>query len=364
MTDMLEQLPDFDIKRSTEIPPQALEVFFRRMFPQKARSLTRHWRWMYRVDDMPAVPAPMVVVLDGEVIGQYAQIPVVVGSGGVFKQAVWGVDYGVLGRFRRYGIGYRLMEDWLRQHPIHMGFATPASYRIALKQNWSPRLTTFLLQLPFRLQHYSRFQRGPWRIPGRILGPCAHLLARAVIRTRSRRWASLRPETLAPGHLENWSGLHHPEELEDPVTVVRTPEFLRWRLLDSPFFDQYRFAALPESDLRAILRLIEGRTRRVVRILSLSGRAADEHEIDRLLGSIVRWSLAQDADLLQMVHGDPFVIRAARRWFPLRSAMRHVYYCNDAEARRLLDDRPHLWEMLDSDFDYAEVQTTGESADT
>jgi hypothetical protein len=158
---------------------------------------------------------------------------------------------------------------------------------------------------------------------------------------------------LRPDHLEKWSFLHHPQEPENPVTVVRTPEFLRWRLLDSPFFHQYRFVELPESGLRAIVRLIKGRTRRAVRILSVSGLAGDEGEIDRLLGSIVRWSLAQDADLVQMVHGDPLVILVARRWFPFRSTMRHVYYCNDTGAQHMLDDRPHLWEMLDSDFDLA-----------
>jgi hypothetical protein len=44
--------------------------------------------------------------------------------------------------------------------------------------------------------------------------------------------------------------------------------------------------------------------------------------------------------------------------------MRHVYYCNDVEAQGLMDDRSHLWEMMDSDFGYAEVQAAYVSAGT
>ncbi len=353
--DLPESSNRVTIRRSTEVPEPALKSFFAEMFPQKSDSLARHWRWMYRVDDVPRVPAPMVAVLDGEVIGQYAQIPVEIGDQDVRTQAVWGVDYGVLDRFRRYGIGYRLMEAWLSQHPVHMGFATPASYRIALKQGWKPRLTTHLLQLPLRLQHHARFQQGPWRIPAEVLGPLLNLLARLVIRLRTRRWATLRPAALTPGHLAGWSRLRHPEEPERSVSVLRTPGFLRWRLLDNPFYDQYRLVDLPGSELRAFIRVMDGRRRKVVRILSISGHADGPEDIDRLLGSIIRWSLDHHIGLVQMVHGDTAVIGVARRWFPQRSVLRHVYYCNDPEGQRLLDDRPHLWEMLDSDFDYAEA---------
>lgn len=364
MIDLPDLSASMDIRRSTEVPREALNAFYGEMFPQKARSLIRHWRWMYRVDDQPRVPAPVVAVLDGEVIGQYAQIPVIIGNGEIYKQGVWGVDYGVLDRFRRYGIGYRLMETWLHQHPVHMGFATPASYRIALRQGWSPRLTSLLLQLPLWLQHHARFQHGPWRIGGMFLGHCLHLLARVIIRARSRRWASLEPAVLSPQHLQGWSRLHHPGEPEEPVTVARTPEFLRWRLLDSPFRNQYYSVELSHSDLRAVIRQSGRGGRKALRILSISGHADGPEEIERLLGSIVRWSLDHDIGLVQMVHGDPFVIQVARRWFPHRSALRHVYYCNDDGARRLLDDRPHLWEMLDSDFDLAEDGSTDESSGT
>jgi hypothetical protein len=347
-----ECLESIEIKGSTEVDPEALRQFFQVMYPDRMDLLERHWRWWYRIGEFPQDRPPLVAVLDGKVIGHVAQIPVRLSMGGRDTFAAWGVDGGVLSPYRKYGLGSQLMEMWLQHYPICLGFCTEALFRILLKQGWSPRKTTYALQLPLRLDRHRRLQRTPYQAPLRAAGYGWNFLVRLIAMTRTAGWKRLREVSLESSRLQNWSLLRHPGQFEDPVHIPRSPDFLRWRVLDNPFRDQHRVLELPDADVAAIVRLEESGPRRRAQILTLTGAVKDAGTLHRFLGGLVTWAIDHRLDLVKLVTGDPFVLQVARRWFPRVAALRFVAFCHRAEDRELFQRSEHLWELIDYDLDF------------
>jgi hypothetical protein len=72
----------------------------------------------------------------------------------------------------------------------------------------------------------------------------------------------------------------------------------------------------------------------------------------RFLGSLVCWAADHGVGLINMVTSDPLVLRMARRWFPVRTRLRFAFHSNDPEGRHMMRGTDHLWEFMDSDFDF------------
>jgi hypothetical protein len=123
-------------------------------------------------------------------------------------------------------------------------------------------------------------------------------------------------------------------------------------LLQNPYRDQYAILKMETADLAAIVRVVQRGSLTMARLLSFSGYAEDDALLSRFLGSLVKWALDSRMDLIYLVSGDPSVVRMARRWFPRQTSLRLAFYCNQPEGWRLLQGGDHLWELIDSDFDF------------
>ena len=341
-----------DILGSTEVSERALGDFFERMYPDRAEFLTQHWRWLYRIDEFPDLAPPLVALLDDQVIGHVAQIPVIIRRGDRHMLAAWGVDGGVLNPYRGSGIGWKLMDLWSRRYSVGMGFCTEALFRILIKQGWSPRRTTWYMHLPLKPHHHPKFRRKIPFLPPRLAGTVWNLAERLMITLRTQDWRPLRRIPLTEERLENWSVLHHPSAWKTPLHVARTVDFLRWRLLRCPFREQYHVLEMEDAPLAAVVRIFQIDDLRLARIISLSGQASSRGEVGRFLGSLACWAMKQDVDMLSMVQGDPRVVRWAQHWFPVRNRLRFASICNDRQGEEMIRGEDHIWELMDYDLDF------------
>jgi hypothetical protein len=345
-------LEKVQIKGSTEVPEVDLVSFFQEMFPDRVGLLNKHWRWLYRINQFTDVKPPLVACLDGKVIGHVAQIPVIIKRGDQEKLGAWAVDGGVLPAYRKSGLGSRLMREWIVQFPICLGFCTEALYRILIGQGWSPRRTTYALQLPFRPDRHPKLQKGPWRAPLQLAGYSWSLLAHVIAMARTFKHTKVREVHLSSSRLQNWPLLNHPEALQEPVHIPRTPEFLKWRLLDNPYREQYQILESVDDDVAAVVRMFQSGDLRRAQIVSLSGNIEDRGVLSRFLGSFVAWATDHHLDLIKLVSSDPFVVRTAHPWFPLKTALRFVSFCHLARDKQMMEETDHLWELIDYDLDF------------
>jgi hypothetical protein len=352
MSTTTERLQKIDIVHSTEVSEEALNRFYDQMYPDRAAFLKRNWRWLYRIDEFPDLEPPLVALLDDQVIAHVAQIPVYLRKGDQVRLGAWGVDGGVLNRYRGSGIGWQLMETWSRRYSVGMGFCTEALFRILLKQGWSPRTTTHYLHLPFRPQRHPKFQKGGRAVLAKLGGPIWNLWERLIITLRTGNWPPLRRIPVSADRLERWSLLHHPREFQEPLHVSRSPEFMSWRVLHCPFRDQYQILEMDGADVAALARIYQMGAFRRARIISIAGRVDESSAIDRFLGSLANWAMRQDVDILSMVSSDPAIVEWAGRWFPAKSRLRFAYICNDREGEEMLRGTDHIWELIDYDLDF------------
>jgi hypothetical protein len=345
-------LDRLDILGSTEVSERALGDFFERMYPDRAKFLQRHWRWLYRIDEFPDLGPPLVALLDDRVIGHVGQIPVFIRRGDREILAAWGVDGGVLGPYRGSGIGWKLMDLWNRRYPVAMGFCTEALFRILIKQGWSPHRTTWYMHLPLKPHHHPKFRRKIPILPSWFGGIVWNLAERLIITLRTQDWKPLRSLPLSAERLNGWSLLHHPRSWKAPLHVARRADFLSWRLLRCPFREQYRILEMETIPLAAVVRVFQVGELRRARIISVSGRASGRGQVGRFFGSLASWAMKQDIDVLSMVHSDPWVVHWAHRWFPIRSRLRFASISNDSGGEDVLRGEDHIWELMDYDLDF------------
>ncbi len=348
-----KELPEnIEVVGSTEIPEQALGTFFEQMYPDRAEFLKRHWRWLYRIDEFPDLEPPLVAVLDDRVIGHVAQIPVFIRRGDRQVLAAWGVDGGVLNRYRGSGIGWKLMDLWSRRYSVGMGFCTEALFRILLKQGWSPRTTTNYLHLPLKPHHHPKFRRRIPAIPAQLGGKVWNLVERLIITLRTEGWQPLRQVSLSSQKVEHWSILRYPGGWKAPLHVARSADFLLWRLLNCPFREQYQILEMEDASVSAVVRLFQIGDLKRARVISISGTASSRATMYRFFGSLASWAMKRDVDILSMVSSDPDVVRWAHRWFPVRSQLRFACICNDLEGEKMMQGEDHVWELMDYDLDF------------
>ena len=68
--DLLEKCK---VQNITEINKERLSTFYKKIYPERYKSLTKNWQWWYRSAQNNS--APLILTLDNEVIGQAACLP-------------------------------------------------------------------------------------------------------------------------------------------------------------------------------------------------------------------------------------------------------------------------------------------------
>jgi GNAT superfamily N-acetyltransferase len=136
----------------------SVESMFRRLHGDAgAAAFLKRWRWQYEQNpSLPnAVPLIWLARIDGEVVGQYATMPVKLMVNGTEIDAAWGMDVMIMPEHQRLGIGRLMFEAWDQGVGASIGLGlTDASYGLFKKLHWPDlgRVPRFLKKLSARVQ--------------------------------------------------------------------------------------------------------------------------------------------------------------------------------------------------------------------
>src|SRR5205085_7143442 len=114
--------------------------------------------------------------------------------------------------------------------------------------------------------------------------------------------------------------------------------FLNWRISAHPHSQQHvilRGQTGGEAQCKAIARISGEEGFRKLHLLSLAA-PADKNALSGFLAGVIRWGAREDFDRVLMVTSDPAVATVAKWWLPISTALRFIYYADDASARELL----------------------------
>jgi GNAT superfamily N-acetyltransferase len=333
----------YEIKRATAVPAAALNRIYDRMFPERAEFLKEHWRWLYRVGSYDWAPAPLVATTTaGQVIGHAGVIPILLRSGRAEHRATWFVDLAILPDWQRQGVGQALIRASLAQCPLHLGFCNERSLGALLQCGWLLDQRTQSLQLLLRPELHPKLQNSLAPV-GKLAGVAARALWRARAAGQQLEAIPATTDNLAQLWEETETGALH---------VRRSPEFLRWRIVDHPHASEhFILRASADSTYAALARLTRAEGFHRLHLLALQMRQRDADALSKFFAGIVRWALAQEVHRILMVTSDAETARVARRWFPIATNLRFIYCSANEQDWQLLDGTEQLWECIDNDFD-------------
>jgi GNAT superfamily N-acetyltransferase len=243
----------------------AVTALYHRVRGANAEALLQRWEWQY--ESNPNLPDGKPVIwllrLDGEVIGQFATMPVKLVVNGREIDAAWGMDVMITPDHQRGGLGRMLFETWDRNTGASIGLGlTDASAGLFKKLNWGDMGRVPRLIKPFSV----RAAGTPTRIVDRV--------SRAFRRMSAR----LRP------------------------IVRRDAAYLNWKFADAPHLKYVCATSERDGETRGyvVIRHVEQEDLRVTILADFLADPADPAAFLALLRWIDREALAARSDLVRV----------------------------------------------------------------
>jgi GNAT superfamily N-acetyltransferase len=336
----------YEIVPVTEIPEAALAQFYHRAYPARAAFLAAYWRWLYRVGEFAWAPTPQVAMVGQTVVGHLGAIPVLLQAGQEVQHATWDLDFAVLPEYQRRKLGLNLLQALMKQSPLHVAFGNEKSTNAALRVGWRLDTQTRSFQLLLHPECHPKFQH-PALAPVGWLGG---LLTRLIWAARTTAGGKL---TVAPATADNLARFAH-QPIDETLHVVRSTEFLDWRVLRHPRAAAHcvlRYPVNATTEYALLARRSEQQGYRRLHLLSLVAEPFDAAGLARCFASVVRWCLAEEIHRVLFVTSRPAIAQVAQSWFPIASALQFLGYAHDSTGWDYLHSRPHHWECLDADLD-------------
>ena len=277
----------------------AVDALFRRMHGEvSAEAYLRRWDWQYaRNPNLPnGLPLIWVLRLDGQVIGQYATMPVKLAVDGREIDAAWGMDVMITPEHQGQGHGRILFETWDRNVGASIGIGlTDASHGLFKKLRWPDmgRVPRLLKPLSAR----APTQGAPSvvrRLIGRVTRPLRNIVSRLRPLGGDVREVRQFDESLT----RLWERVGS----RFAFAVRRDAPYLNWRFVE-PAHVRYSLATLVRDGQTrgyVVIRHVEQQDLRVTIIVDFLADPDDPGALRPLLRWVDRQALAARSDLVRV----------------------------------------------------------------
>jgi GNAT superfamily N-acetyltransferase len=289
-------------------------------------------------------------------IGHGGAIPTELAFWGQRRLALWYVDLALLPEFQGTGLGKRLTSVWMQLCPNQLGFNANSKSAVVLRRlGWEPGPYARRCALPINID----------RMVANRLGLAASAAAKAVTapyRLALRAWVrsapTLAPESIPEDHGELDRLFQPPDGVE--LTIVRDTQWVRWRIIDSPFFDSYRLFRVAES--AALVRGVVWDGQRRLHILFVD-RKADARLRRELLRGIIKWALGRGVDLVWTVVNGRAMLAELKSLLPSHAPVCFVAASDDAAMLAAIRGEDYEMHGVDCDSDVMYVPDHGSSVE-
>ena len=280
------------IKKISEIDSDKLFSFYKKIYPERFKSLTENWKWWYRVDKKFA--EPIILLLDDKVIGQAAFLKnnIIVSNNKV--PAIWFQDYAVLPEFMGHGLGKLLTKEWMKICPNQMAMCSPYSLRVLKKFRWNFNFETQRLIRPI---NYLKFLP----IINKLNLNLMNSFLRFFIKRRFEDKINIKPYKLSENFnviSESFSQKKLPKASENYPIIDRDNSWLHWRLMECPYKKDIYFFEYKNSFSIVHIYFVN----KIKRLNILFTYSTEQYEEIRLYKLITSWAINNNIDYVWAVH--------------------------------------------------------------
>jgi len=286
--DLLEKCK---VQNITEINKERLSTFYKKIYPERYKSLTKNWQWWYRSAQNNS--APLILTLDNEVIGQAACLPTELLISGEKIQAIWFQDYAILPKFMGMGLGKLLSEKWMKLCPNQMAICSPYSLRVLKRLGWKENFETKRLARPI---NYLKFLPVIKDLNVNFLNAPLKFFLQAKFKDSK----SIKPYQITANYnvIEESFNLRKEQKNEGFAKICRDEEWLSWRLIKCPYKKDIYF--FNYNNNFAIVHIYSNKNFKRLNILY--NYYTDQLEENKLFSLIVKWSLNNNIDFIWLIN--------------------------------------------------------------
>jgi hypothetical protein len=342
---------DFKFLSAHEVDPDLLYDFYRRMYPKRTDFFKSNWKWLYRssfYDDR----IPLVILVDNKVIAHAGLIPIKVRIAGKPYTASWYVDFAVVPEFQRKGLGIKLTKMWMDFSDMNITFCNDRSMGIFKKYGWKESFDTYYQIHPVIPFDHPNFVR---KYPG-FVRKGLNVLSKPYLKMMYNKYAYLRDdvhiEDFDKGTLDRFivsmEGGKSESESENSINPLRSPDFIKWRLLDSPERGKYKVFRTKGSS--CIVKL-DDKYGTEIDMLWTSD-LSDFEAVRSLIASLALWGMDNDRSHIRFYTSKKELSDLLES--SLRPHVKHprfAFYSKDEELFTKMEQGSWNWELLDSDLE-------------
>jgi hypothetical protein len=249
----------------------------------------RRWRWQYLENPETEAEGPAIWVAreDGQVLGQYASMPVRLYWGGREVRSSWGMDVFLNSDARGKGLGAKLFTCWSDHVEVALGLGlTDSSYSLFKKLKYHD-----VGPVPFFRKVLDARAVARRRL-GRVLGPPMGLPLRMALRLVQREQetpGSGIEVRIVHGFGPEYDTLWERARASYAMCVRRDRAYLDWKYARCPHQSYELREARRQGELRgfAVSRHEDYRGLRLGWLIDLFAEAGDHETKDALLGAVL-----------------------------------------------------------------------------
>ena len=118
-------MQNYNIVKISEVKSNELSEFYKKVFLNRHKTLSSHWKWWYRLKYLDF--EPLILLSDNKIIGQAGLIPLKLIIDNKIIPAIWFIDFVVLPEYQGKGFGQILTEEWMKICPNQITFCNEKS---------------------------------------------------------------------------------------------------------------------------------------------------------------------------------------------------------------------------------------------
>jgi len=271
----------------------ALDRMYSEIFgAEEARLNRERWQWQYQENPHCPEEGPEIWIAKeaGEVLGQYATMPVRLKVKEHVVRGSWGMDVMVRSSIQRKGIGSRLFLYWDQNVEASLGLGlSPASHTLFQKLQWEdvgpvPCYTRILDPAPLLARRLGR-------LPARLVSPIAKIFLGLAFPDRGSPQTDVEVRELKTPFGGDFDRLWEKAAPGFDLVAERTATYLEWKYHRVPHLTYDIFQALRGGEVAgfAVLRAAEPSGVRVGLLVDLFAHPEDREVLDALIDRAVEW---------------------------------------------------------------------------
>ena len=278
------------VQKISEVNKEQLSTFYKKIYPERYKSLTENWQWWYRFDLNNS--QPIILTLNSEIIGQAAYLPNEILLSGKKIQAIWFQDYAVLPKFMGMGLGKLLCKEWMKICPNQMAICSPYSLRVLKKLGWSENYESKRLARPINFFKFLPIVKN-------LNVDFLNAPLKFFLKKKYKSNKSIKPYSMTNNLKILEDSFNLKKELSNPdfAKINRDEKWFYWRLIQCPYKKDIYF--FKHNNNFAIVHFYNSKN--IKRLNILFTYFTDYSEENEIYSLIVKWSLDNNIDFIWLI---------------------------------------------------------------